>query len=48
MKNIYLLGMGAIAIALFGCALGKGESVSKAESFKGKTGNIGVFRQPAS
>ena len=47
MKNIYLLGMGAIALALFGCAFTRGENVSKAENFKGKTGIIGVFRQPA-
>ena len=47
MKNIYLLGMGAIALALFGCAFTRGENVSKVENFKGKTGIIGVFRQPA-
>ncbi len=47
MKKIYLLGMGAIAFALFGCALGKGDSVSNEKNFKGKTGIIGVFRQPA-
>ena len=47
MKNIYLLGMGAIALALFGCAFTRGENVSKSENFKGKTGIIGVFRQPA-
>ena len=47
MKNIYLLGMGAIVLALFGCAFTRGENVSKAENFKGKTGIIGVFRQPA-
>ena len=45
MKNIYLLGS-AFALALFGCALTKG-GVSKAENFQGKTGIIGVFRQPA-
>ena len=39
--------MGAIALALFGCAFTRGENVSKAENFKGKTGIIGVFRQPA-
>ena len=47
MKKIYLLGMGAIAIALFGCAFTKGNTVENAEAFKGKTGIIGVFRQPA-
>ena len=39
--------MSAIALALFGCALTKDGNVSKAENFKGKTGIIGVFRQPA-
>ena len=38
MKKIYLLGMGAIAIALFGCAFTKGNTVENAEAFKGKTG----------
>ena len=46
MKNIYVLGS-AIALALFGCAFTRGDSVSKIENFKGKTGIIGVFRQPA-
>ena len=45
MKNIYLLGS-AFALALFGCSLTK-SGVSKAENFQGKTGIIGVFRQPA-
>ena len=47
MRNIYLVGMSAIALALFGCALTKDSKVSKAENFEGKTGIIGVFRQPA-
>jgi hypothetical protein len=46
MKNICLLGS-AFALALLGCAFTRGDSVSKAENFQGKTGIIGVFRQPA-
>lgn len=47
MRNIYLVGISAVALALFGCALTKDNKVSKAENFQGKTGIIGVFRQPA-
>lgn len=47
MRNLYFIGMGAIALALLGCAFTKGGNVSNAENFKGKTGIIGVFRQPA-
>ena len=46
MKNFYLLGCAA-ALTLFGCAFTRGDNVSKAENFQGKTGIIGVFRQPA-
>ena len=46
MKNVCLLGS-AIALSLLGCAFTRGDSVSKAENFQGKTGIIGVFRQPA-
>ncbi len=47
MKYFSLVGMSAVALALLGCAFTRGDSVSKAENFKGKTGIIGVFRQPA-
>ena len=46
MKNFYLLGCAA-ALTFFGCAFTRGDNVSKAENFQGKTGIIGVFRQPA-
>ena len=39
--------MSAMALALLGCAFTRGDNVSNAENFKGKTGIIGVFRQPA-
>ena len=39
--------MSAIALAIFGCAFTKDGNVTKAENFEGKTGIIGVFRQPA-
>ena len=47
MRKIYFAGMSAIALAIFGCAFTKDGNVTKAENFEGKTGIIGVFRQPA-
>ena len=46
MKNIYLLWC-VFAFTLLSCAFTRGDNVSKAENFQGKTGIIGVFRQPA-
>lgn len=46
-KSILFAGVASVALALFGCALAVGSNVSMPENFKGKTGVIGVFRQPA-
>lgn len=48
MKKFFVFtGVASAALMLFGCALVAGGHWSNPESFKGKTGVIGVFRQPA-